>query len=198
MIDFPLPLRHLIAALRQLPSIGPRSAERLALHILNTPHLSHVLMEALKESEKNLCSCKQCGFFADQELCEICRHPNRTNDLLCVVQSSTDVLAFEKTGVFRGLYHVIHGTLSPLDGIGPEELSLSSLFERVEKQQIREVILGLNLDVRGETTSLYLSRELKNRGVVVTRLATGIAVGSGLEFADSLTLTHALTDRKPL
>lgn len=199
MIDFPAPVRRLVAAFRQLPSVGPRTAERLALHVLkgNTA-LAHDLADALREASEGIFPCKQCGFFADQELCEICRDATRDSKLLCVVESPTDVLAFEKSGVYHGFYHVLHGTLSPLDGIGPDELRIPDFLERIKKLSAEEVILGLGHDVRGETTALYLAGELREMGLRTTRLATGISAGSGLEFVDSLTLSHAFNDRKPM
>jgi recombination protein RecR len=142
--------------------------------------------------------CPECGFFAEDGMCQICQSQTRQRDVLCVVESQTDVLAFEKSGAFSGLYHVLHGLLSPLDGIGPEELKLPELFARIKKLNVREVVLGLSADVRGETTAIYLANELKPMGVSVTQLATGIAVGSGLEFVDSVTLSHALQQRKPV
>lgn len=197
MADYPASARRLIAALRQLPSVGPRTAERLALHILREEK-SIQLASAIQEAKTNIRSCSECGFFSEEETCEICRDTQRDPHLFCIVESPSDVLTFEKTASFRGLYHVLHGTLSPLDGRGPEEIGIPRLLERLEKLQAREVILGLSPDVRGETTSIYIGNELKKRNIIATRLATGISVGSGLEFVDSATLSHALADRKPL
>jgi len=199
MADYPASARRLIAALRQLPSVGPRTAERLALHLLRGEKQSALqLAEAIREAMENIRPCSACGFFSEEEMCEICRDAQRDPHLFCVVESPSDVLTFEKTASFRGLYHVLHGTLSPLDGRGPQEIGIPRLLERLEKLQAREVILGLSPDVRGETTSIYIANELKKRGVITTRLATGISVGSGLEFVDSATLSQALADRKPL
>ena len=199
MTEYPAPIRRLVSAFRQLPAIGPRSAERLALHLLKSdPGLSLHLSEAIQEARTRIHRCRNCGFYAEEDTCAICRDPARDTALVCVVEQASDVLTFEKTGTYRGLYHVLHGTLSPLDGIGPEELGLPRFFQRLTEHPVREVILGLNPDVKGETTSLYLADELKKRGLRVTRLATGISVGGGLEFVDALTLGHAIEGRKDL
>lgn len=197
MVEYPPHARRLIAALRSLPSIGARTAERLAIHILNTDATAALnLSEAIREARHAIRPCRQCGFFAEEELCEICRDTTRERSLICVVEESTDVLTFEKTGSYRGLYHVLHGTLSPLDGVGPEELGIPKLLQRVKDNGVREIILGLNPNVKGETTAIYIAREMKALGVRVSRLATGISASTGLEFVDSNTLSHALNDRK--
>lgn len=199
MADYPPSARRLIAALRQLPSVGPRTAERLALYLLRDDKETAIqLADALREAKSSIHRCQECGFFSDEDLCEICRDPNRDSHLFCIVESPADVLAFEKTAHYRGLYHVLHGALSPLDGIGPDDLAIPQLLTRLKEKEAREVILGMNPDVRGETTSLYIANELKTLGIPATRLATGISVGSGLEYIDSATLSHALADRKPV
>lgn len=199
MLDYPPVVQRLIGALKQLPSIGPRSAERLALHILNQDkQLAVSLHEAIREAREKVRPCRECGFIADQELCEICRSSNRQEGVLCVVEQATDVLIFERSGAYHGHYHVLGGCLSPLDNIGPEELQIPQLLNRIKKRKIKELVIGLNADVKGETTSIYLAREAKALGVKVTRLATGISVGGALEFADSVTLSHALNDRKEI
>ena len=184
-------------ALRQLPSVGPRSAERLALHILKSdPIFAQSLSRSIAEAREAVRACSCCGFFSENDLCELCRDTTRNPKLLCVVEQATDILPFEKSGAFKGLYHVLGGCLSPLDGIGPEELRISGLIQRISENSVEEVIIGLNSDVKGETTTLYLAREIHNLGARVTRLATGISVGASLEYADSLTLGHAISGRK--
>ena len=199
MADSPPAALRLVAALRKLPGVGPRSAERLALHLLSAaPCASEDLAHAVKEARAQVKPCPECGFFSEEGLCEICRDKNRDSSLLCVVEHPPDVLNFERSGAFKGRYHVLGGLLSPLDGIGPDELKLPELFQRTKQHKITEVILGFGTDARGETTALYLAKELSALGVKITRLATGVAAGSGLEFVDSITLGHALSHRRAL
>jgi len=199
MADYPPAALRLVAALRKLPGVGPRSAERLALHLLSAaPCASEDLAHAVKEARAQVKPCPECGFFSEEGLCEICRDKNLDSSLLCVVEHPPDVLNFERSGAFKGRYHVLGGLLSPLDGIGPDELKLPELFQRTKQHKITEVILGFGTDARGETTALYLAKELSALGVKITRLATGVAAGSGLEFVDSITLGHALSHRREL
>jgi recombination protein RecR len=196
-MDYPPSVQRLIAALRQLPSVGPRSAERLALHILKSDKtLADNLALSLSEARNRVRPCSRCGFYAESDVCEICSDANREQGVICIVEQPTDVITFEKSGAFKGFYHVLGGSLSPLDDIGPEELNIPKLLNRIREQGVREVIIALNTDVKGETTMLYLARELHQLGIKVTRLATGISIGSSLEYADSVTLSHAIGDRK--
>ena len=196
-MDYPPGIRRLIAALRRLPSVGPRGAERLALHILKSDkELAEAVAGAMLDARAGIRPCSRCGFYAESPECEICADAGRDAQTICLVEQSGDVLTFEKSGAYRGRYHVLGGSLSPLDDIGPEELNIPRFLVRVREEAVREVIIALNTDVKGETTMLYLARELRPLGVKITRLATGISVGSSLEYADSLTLTHALGDRK--
>ena len=199
MADYPPAALRLVAALRKLPGIGPRSAERLALYLLSAPPgASEDLAHAVNEAKAQVNPCPECGFFSENDLCEICRDKNRDASLLCVVEHAPDVLNFERSGAFKGKYHVLGGLLSPLDGIGPEELKIPSLLKRTKQNRVTEVILGFGTDARGETTALFLAKELSALGVKITRLATGVAAGSGLEFVDSITLGHALSHRRVL
>jgi recombination protein RecR len=196
-MDYPPSVQRLIAALRRLPSVGPRSAERLALHILKSDQaLADNLAVSVSEARHSVRPCERCGFYAETPVCEICGDANREQKTVCIVEQPADVISFEKSGAFKGLYHVLGGSLSPLDDIGPEELNIPKLLNRLREQGVQEVIIALNTDVKGETTMLYLARELHQLGVKVTRLATGISIGSSLEYADSATLTHAISDRK--
>jgi recombination protein RecR len=199
MLDYPPSLRKLIATLRELPGVGPRSAERMALHLLkaDTP-LAVNLAEALKQAGDNIRPCAKSRFLSENGRSSMFDDPHRDPQMLCVVEHDSDVIAFEKSGAFKGYYFVLGGCLSPLDDIGPEELHLPDLLKWVREDGVKEVVLGLSADTKGETTSLYLTRELKQLGVKVTRLATGLSIGSSLEYADALTLTHALQDRKEL
>ncbi len=199
MADYPPAALRLVASLRKLPGIGPRSAERLALHLLSASlGASEDLAHAVQQAKAQIKPCPECGFFSEDGLCEICRDKNRDTSLLCVVEHAPDVLNFERCGAFRGRYHVLGGLLSPLDGIGPEELRIPSLISVAKKNQAKEVILGFGTDARGETTAIYLAKELAPLGVKITRLATGVAAGSGLEFVDSITLGQALSHRRSM
>lgn len=197
MLDYPPALRKLIATLRRLPGIGPRGAERIALHLLEDDSpLALELADALREARDRIRPCPKSRFFSEGGLSAMFTDPTRDPGLVCVVEHDSDVLAFEKSGAFKGMYFVLGGCLSPLDDIGPDDLHIPDLLAWIREDRIREVILGLGADTRGETTSLYLSREIKALGVKVTRLATGLSIGTSLEYADALTLTHALQDRK--
>ena len=201
MIDYPPAVRRLIAVLKELPSIGPRSAERLAVHILQAdPALSKAMGEALDDVRENLQACVHCGFFAEESTCEICRDPRRSTSSICVVEDATDIIAVEKSQAFHGMYHVLGGTLSPLDEIGPDDLNIDSLVKRVTGAEpaVEEIIIALDTDVRGETTSIYLAQQFKGSSVKITRPAQGISVGGSLEYADGATLSHAFGDRKPI
>jgi recombination protein RecR len=196
-MEYPPSVDRLIRAFKQLPSIGARSAERLAIHLLNRPpEEAGELSAALREAMERVRPCERCGFFPKNPLCHICRDSRREPGILAVVQQASDVLVIERSHSFRGRYHVLGGVLSPLDGIGPEELHIPQLLTRIDSEQIGEIILALGADVRSETTSLYLANELKSRPVKVSQLATGISAGGPLEFADAASLAHALQDRK--
>ncbi|MDR1144774.1 MAG: recombination mediator RecR [Verrucomicrobiales bacterium] len=196
-MNYPPSVCRLIESLRQLPSIGPRGAERLALHLLRAdPALAETLAASVSGARRAVRPCECCGFYAETPRCEICAAADREAGVVCVVEQPADVVNLEKSGAFKGRYHVLGGSLSPLDDIGPEELNIAKLLARVRDEQLREVVIALNTDVKGETTTLYLAHELRQLGVKVTRLATGISIGASLEYADSVTLSHALGDRK--
>ncbi len=198
-MDYSPAIQELIESLRQLPSVGPRSAERLALFLLESPAaISERLAKSLLEVKEKIRPCERCGFFAEETLCVICKNPDRDQKLWCVVERADDILKLEKTRAFRGLYHVLGGRLSPLEGIGPEELRIESLQNRLKSEPPAEIVMALSANVEGETTALYLAPLLKKFGVKVTRLATGLPAGGGLEFADSVTLGYALNGRREL
>ena len=181
-----------------MPGIGPRTAQRLALHLLRQPEEKiRLFSEALVNAKNQVGQCKKCFHLTAEEECEICLNKQRNKDLICVVAESRDLLALERTREFNGLYHVIGGLISPMDGIGPEMLEISSLVARVDKENIKEVILALTPSIEGDTTSLYVGRLLKPF-TKVTRIAYGLPVGSELEYADEVTLSRALEGRRNL
>ena len=181
-----------------MPGIGPRTAQRLALHLLRQPEEKiRLFSEALVNAKNQVGQCKKCFHLTARELCEICLNKERNQDLICVVSESRDLLALERTREYKGIYHVIGGLISPMDGIGPEMLEISSLIRRVDKENIKEVILALTPSIEGDTTSLYVGRLLKPF-TKVTRIAYGLPVGSELEYADEVTLSRALEGRRDL
>ncbi len=181
-----------------MPGIGPRTAQRLALHLLRQPEDKiRLFSEALVNAKSQVGQCKTCFHLTAGEQCEICLNKQRNHELICVVAESRDLLALERTREYKGLYHVIGGLISPMDGIGPEMLEISSLIKRVDKENIKEVILALTPSIEGDTTSLYVGRLLKPF-TKVTRIAYGLPVGSELEYADEVTLSRALEGRRDL
>ena len=200
-IDYPEPLQRLIAQLKRLPGIGPRSAERIALWLVGTDRQDssrgREVAETMLESAAKVRPCRDCGFFTTEDLCEICRDEARTDAPLCVVEQATDILPLERTGVFRGRYHALGGRLAPLDHVGPEDLSIDRLLGRIKEGHATEIILALGADVEGEATAQYLAGLLRDDfpEVTVTRIAQGLPAGGGLESADELTLSRAMTGR---
>lgn len=189
-------LEMLIREFSRLPGIGPKSASRLAFHILKMPPEDvESLSRAIVVLKQNISTCTICGGISDGDICSICSDSERDRGLLCVVQEQRDVLSIEKSGEFTGLYHVLGGVISPLDGIGPEELNIKSLIERCRDGIVKEIIIATNPTVEGDATSLYLSRELKSLGVTVMRIAHGLPIGADIEFADSATIAQSLRDR---
>jgi recombination protein RecR len=195
--ELPEPIAVLQAALKKLPGVGPRSAERLALFLVQTePDYVRHLAATLVETRDRVTTCPACGALTEAVPCGLCQDPRRDATLLCVVERPTDILSLEKAGGFRGRYHVLGGKIAPLDGVGPEDLRISELEERLEKEPIAEIIMALATDVEGDATTSYLAKRLSSRGVRITRLAHGLPAGSGLEFADDLTLHRAMAGRR--
>ena len=193
------PIARLVDEFARLPGIGPKTAQRLAFYILNEPpEAARSLARALLEARENIRRCSECCDLTDKDPCAICRDSRRDREILCVVELPRDVIAMEKTRGFRGLYHVLHGAISPMSGIGPGELTVRDLLERLARNNIREVILATNPNVEGDATALYLARLIKPSGISVTRLAHGLPVGASLEYADELTLARALEGRQKL
>ncbi|NJL85270.1 MAG: recombination protein RecR [Leptolyngbyaceae cyanobacterium SM1_1_3] len=192
------PLARLIEEFQRLPGIGPKTAQRLALHVLKRPELEvKALAQALMEAKLQVGHCSVCFHLSADPVCEICRAVNRENQTICVVADSRDVIALEKTREYRGKYHVLGGLISPMDGIGPEQLNISSLVHRVSKEDIHEAILAISPSIEGDTTTLYVGQLLKPF-TKVTRIAFGLPMGGDLEYADEVTLARALEGRREL
>ena len=199
MAVYTAPVQSLIDELGRLPGVGPKSAQRIAFHLLKIP-IDDVarLATAITDAKARVRFCSQCFNFADGDLCPICLDDRRDASVLCVVEESRDIVSIEKTGEFKGRYHVLLGAMSPLDGIGPEQLKMKELFARIEPESITEVILCTNPNTEGEVTAMYIARMMKPFGVRVTRIASGLPVGGDLEYADELTLGRALEGRREL
>ncbi len=195
----PEPIQRLMHALERLPGVGPKTSARLAFFLLRHLPLARELAQALEGLER-VTLCQRCFHLTEegQEVCSICRDPNRDATTVCVVEDPLDVLALEQTGAYRGVYHVLHGVISPVEGIGPEDLRIRELLERIPREGIREVILATNPSLEGDATAAYLYERLKPLGVKVTRLAQGLPSGGDLEYADPLTLVRALMGRQEM
>ena len=198
------PIQDLIDELSRLPGIGPKSAQRVAFHLLKTPAAdAQRLAHSIVEVKEKVRLCRRCFNLADQELCEFCRDTRRDASVICVVQEPPDIVAVERTREFRGLYHVLHGAISPIDGVGPDDLRIAELLERLNRLgngegSVREVIIATNPNTEGGATAMYLARLLVPLGVEVTRLASGLPVGGDLEYADEVTLGRALEGRRKM
>jgi recombination protein RecR len=199
MPDYAEPLARLIQEFKHLPGIGQKSAQRLAFHVLRAPRMdAERLAQAVLDVKDKLGLCAVCNNISDSELCPFCRDAGRDPSTICVVGEPHDILPIETTRQYSGLYHVLHGALSPLRGIGPEQLKIHGLLRRIESGEVREIILATNPTVEGEATAAYLSKLLKPLGVKVTRIAMGLPVGSDLEFADEVTLTKSFENRREM
>lgn len=190
---------RLINELSRLPGIGRKSAERLAFFILNDDERSvQRLAEVMCEVKKSVRLCSRCFNITEKEICEICSHPQRNSKIICVVEEPKDIWAIEKSGTYNGIYHVIMGALSPLDGVGPEKLKIRELLKRLQEEEVEEIIIATDPDVEGDATAIYISKLVKPLGISVTRIASGLPAGGDLEYADSVTLSKALAGRRPL
>ena len=197
MPSLPEPLERLIQELSRLPGIGPKTAQRLAFHLLRVDRVrADSLAEALLDVKARIGYCERCYNIAEGPLCAICSSPRRDGSVLCVVESAFDVLAIERTAEFSGLYFVLHGVISPIDGVGPEQIHVHQLIDRVKGEEVAEVIVATDADIEGEATAVYLQRALAPLGVRVTRPAHGLPVGGDLEYADELTLARAMAGRR--
>jgi recombination protein RecR len=195
----PEPISHLIGVLSKLPGVGPRSAERLALYLVQTdPGAVRLLADAMLEARERVRFCEICGALTETSTCEICSDSRRDAALVCLVERPVDILSVEKSGTFRGKYHVLGGKISPLNGVEPEDLRISELERRIPQEGIKEIVMALGTDVEGDATSFYLAKRLTREGLLITRIAHGLPAGSGLEFADEITLSRALEGRREL
>lgn len=196
---FAAPLQNLIEEFEKLPGIGSKTAQRLAFYVLNQPkEKAEKFAHAILEAKKSLCYCKECQNLSDREVCSICANPVRDHSVICVMESPKDVLQMERTNEFKGVYHVLHGAIAPMDHVGPDDIRIKELMARISKGDIKEVIMATNPNLEGETTAMYISKLIKPFGVKVTRIAHGVPVGGELEFADEITLTKALQWRVEL
>lgn len=193
------PLNRLIGELSRLPGIGGKTAQRLAFHILAMEDKdAFALSDAIREAKTTMKYCSVCGNLTDEDPCSICRDESRDQTTICVVESPKDVIAMEKIREYRGLYHVLHGAISPMDGIGPEDINLKSLITRLQDSTVRELIVATNPTIEGEATAMYIARLIKPSGIRVSRIAHGIPVGGDLEYADEVTLLKAVEGRREL
>lgn len=198
-MDFILPLQELIEQFSRLKSVGRKTAQRYAFNILEMTDDEVVsFATALIKAKKDICYCSICGNLTDKEICDICSDDSRAKDVICVVEDATDIMAIEQTREYNGLYHVLGGVISPSKGLTPDKLRINELIERLDKEDIKELIIATNSGLDGETTALYLSRLFNNRNFKVTRPASGIPVGADIVYADKVTLAHAITGRTEL
>lgn len=197
MFRYTKPLAKLIDEFSKMPGIGPKTAQRLAFYILknSTEQVSN-LAQVMIEAKQKIQYCSICGNITDQEVCEICRNDNRDKSIICVVEKVKDLIALENTGEYKGVYHVLEGAISPLDGIEPENLKIDNLLKRLKNDKIREVIIATNPNIEGEVTASYIAKLIEPLKIKVTRIAYGVPIGSSLEFADEVTLTQALISRQ--
>ena len=197
MSGFPVSMRLLIEELAKMPGIGPKSAQRLAFHILrSSKNDAEALARAVRNVKESVRFCKTCNNLSDEETCDICKSKFRDRSTLCVVEEPNDIIAIERAKEYKGIYHVLLGSLSPLDGIGPSDLKIKELLERVRQEKFKEIIIATDFNTEGEATALYLMKQLKNSGAKLTRVAYGIPVGSDIEYADQATILKAFEGRR--
>ena len=196
-MKYPSTILNLIECFKRLPGIGEKTAERLALSVLDIDEETISLFsKSLKDSKTKIRRCETCNNLSEAETCEICKDKSRNKEILCVVEEPKNIILFEKLNIFDGYYHVLDGLISPIDGINPEDINLSSLIDRVKKDKVKEIILALKPSVEGETTSLYISKILEGTGVKISKIAHGIPMGAEIDYVDSLTLEMALENRR--
>ena len=195
----PEPITALIGELTKLPGIGQRSAERIALHLVQSDSdANKQLAQSILTARERVSFCTTCGSLTERSPCNICSDPRRDSTLICVIERPVDIISIEKSGTFKGKYHVLGGKISPLDGVEPEDLRIAELERRLEREDVKELVLALGTDVEGDATSFFLAKKLAKEGLVITRIAYGLPAGTGLEYADELTLSRALEGRREL
>ncbi len=196
---YPTTINNLIECFKKFPGIGEKTAERLALSCLDMDEETiKLFIDSLKNSKTKIKKCKKCGNFSEEDLCTICKDPSRDKKVLCVVETSKNIILFEKIGTFNGLYHVLGGLISPLDGINPEDINISSLIDRIKNEKIKEIILAVKPTVEGETTALYIRKLLEGTDIIISKIAHGIPIGADIDYIDSLTLEIALSERSQI
>jgi len=199
MQHYPESIRSLIRSFAKLPGIGEKTAERLAMHVLKRPlNEAEALAHSIMDVKQKVRLCQKCYGLSDAELCHICRDPSRLVSLVCVVEQPADMIAIEKSGAFRGTYHILGGTLLPMEGIGPQDLRIRELFDRIASGEVKEIILATGTGVEGESTAAYIAQQLAGKGVAVSRIASGVPVGGDLKYIDKMTLKCALDGRHAL
>jgi len=199
MFYYPEPLAKLITELQKLPSIGTKTAQRIAMHILRmSDEDAKQLGKAIAEVKDQIVYCSICGSITDRDPCSICSDPRRDHKVVCVVEETDDVIALERTGLFKGVYHVLMGALSPLDGVNPEDLKIRELFERINSQDVEEIIMATNPNAQGLATAIYLSRKIRPMGIKITQLAHGLPMGGDIDYVDEVTLGKALEGRREI
>ena len=199
MNQYAKPLNKLISELSKLPGIGGKTAQRLAFHILSMDKKgADALADSIKDAKEKMKYCSVCGNLTDEDPCEMCRDTRRRDDVVCVVESPRDVAAMERIKEFKGRYHVLHGAISPMEGIGPDDINLKSLIVRLQNEDIKEVIVATNPTIEGEATAMYIAKLIKPSGIKVTRIAHGVPVGGDLDFADEITLLKAMEGRREI
>lgn len=199
-MNYPNSLNNLVESFKKLPGIGEKTAERLSFSIVNDFKSEDVdlFSKSLKDVKEKLKKCERCGNLTEDTLCEICKDKKRNNNTLCVVEDTKNIMLFERISVFKGVYHVLGNLISPLNGVGPEDINIGKLLERVKKEEIKEVVIAIKPTIEGETTSLYITKMLEDMEVVVSKIAHGIPVGTDMEYLDPLTLEMAMLDRKKI
>ncbi len=195
-MNYPKTILNLIESFKKLPGIGEKTAERLALSTLNMDDDTiEIFSNSLKEVKNKIKKCEKCGSYTEEEICDICKSETRDHSTMCVVEESKNVIQFEKVGTFNGVYHVLGGLISPLDGVNPENINLNTLKKRIKEEKIKEVILAIKPSIEGETTALYISKMLEDENIKITKIAHGIPMGADIDYIDPLTLEIAMEDR---
>ena len=199
MRQYPRPLSKMINEFNKLPGIGEKLAQRVAFHVLSlSDQEAEALADSIIQAKRSIKYCSVCGNLTEQDPCQICQDKDRSQDVICVVESPKDVVAMEKVKEFHGLYHVLHGAISPMQGVGPEDINLKSLIVRLQDSNVQELIIATNPTIEGEATAMYIARLIKPSGIKVTRIANGIPIGGDLEYADEVTLLKALEGRREI